>query len=75
LILLEDKRRTLELVQEAIASGARKNKACETICVSIKSLQRWDQTCNFDGRKGAGKKVPRKLTEEERQKVKDLACE
>jgi len=75
LISLEEKRRALDLTKEAIASGARKKKACETTGISIRSLQRWDRECNPDGRKGAAKKVPRKLTEEERQKVKDIACE
>ena len=75
MISLEEKRRALVLVQEATASGSRKEKACETIGVSIKSLQRWFQACTLDGRKGAEKRVPRKLTEEERQQVKATACE
>jgi putative transposase len=75
LISLEEKQQALELIKNAIASGARKEKACETIGIGIRALQRWDQVCNPDGRKGALKKVPRKLTEEERQKVKDTACE
>jgi transposase InsO family protein len=74
LISLDEKRRVLELIQEAAASGARKKKACEAIGISIKSLQRWNHSCTIDGRKGAEKKVPRKLTEKERQKVKDTAC-
>lgn len=73
--MLVEKHRALELIKEAIVAGARKEKACETIGISIRAFQRWDQSCNHDGRKGAKKKVPRKLTEEERQKVKDTACE
>ena len=75
LISLKEKSRAIELVEEAVASGAGRKKACKTIGISIRSLQRWDQVCNPDGRKGAEKKVPRKLTEEERKKVKDTACE
>ena len=75
MILLEEKHRARELVRDAMASGARKKQACEVLGISIRALQRWDQVCNPDGRKGALKKIPRKLTEEERQKVKDTACE
>lgn len=75
MIPFEEKKRTIELVKEATASGARKEKACETIGISIRSFQRWETTCKTDGRKGSIKRIPRKLTEEEVQKVKDTACE
>ena len=75
MILLEEKHRARELVQDAMASGARKKQACEVLGISIRALQRWEQACNPEGRKGAGKRVPRKLSEEERQKVKNTACE
>jgi len=75
LISLEEKSRALELVQEATDSGARKRKACEMIGISLRALQRWDKRCAPDCRKGAKRRVPRKLTEEERQKVKDTACD
>jgi putative transposase len=75
LISLEEKQRAHELVRVAMTSGARKKQACAVLGISIRALQRWEQACNPDGRKGAGKKVPRKLSEEERQKVKDTACE
>ncbi len=74
MILLDEKLHALELIKEAMASGARKKKACETIGISIRAFQRWGQSCNKDCRKGALKKVPRKLSEAERQQVKDTAC-
>lgn len=74
MISLEEKCRALGLIREAMASGARKKSACETLSISIRALQRWDRACSRDGRKGAGKSVPRKLSEEERQEVKDTAC-
>jgi transposase InsO family protein len=74
LIEIEEKRRVLELIKEAISSGARKRIACETMGISIRSFQRWDRSCARDCRKGAAKIVPRKLSDEERQKVKDTAC-
>lgn len=75
MISVEEKCRTRELIQEAAASGARKKKACDVIGISIRAVQRWERECNSDGRKGARKKVPRKLTEGERQQVRDIACE
>lgn len=72
--MLEEKQQALELVKEATAAGARKEKACETIGVSIRAFQRWDRRCTLDARKGAAKRIPRKLTEEERQMVIDTAC-
>ena len=75
MISLKEKHWVCELVRDAMTSGARKKQACEVLGISIRALQRWEQACNPDGRKGAGKRVPRKLSEEERQKVKDTACE
>jgi putative transposase len=75
LISLEEKHQVRALVRDAMISGARKKKACEVLGISIRALQRWEQACNPDGRKGAVKSIPRKLSEEEKQKVKDTACE
>ena len=75
MISLKEKHWVCELVRDAMTSGARKKQACEVLGISIRALQRWEQACNPDRRKGARKRVPRKLSEEERQKVKATACE
>ncbi len=36
-----DRRRALELDEEAIAQGARREKACELLGISARTYQRW----------------------------------
>ena len=64
------------LVDDAVASGARKVQACEVIGLSIRSYQRWQQNgvVIADKRPDAIRPEPKnKLTEEERQQVLDIA--
>lgn len=61
-------------IHEAVAGGARKSKACETIGLNIRTLQRWFRAGNLqvDQRPSADRSVPaNKLTEAERQAVLD----
>lgn len=48
--------------------------ACEMAGISIRTFQRWRRDSLEDKRKGAVKKVPRKLTDEEIERVKKTAC-
>jgi len=66
---------TIELINEAASSGVRKDKACAVLNISLRSLQRWEKENCADRRKGAVKNVPRKLSEAERQKIIDTACD
>lgn len=75
MITLDDKGCIMKLVKEAVVDGARKEMACETAGISIKTFQRWVNNCSADKRKGAVKSVPRKLSEAEKQKVIDTACD
>jgi putative transposase len=74
MISLEDKQHTLEIITEAVESGARKFMACNTLEVSTRTLQRWEQDCTADRRKGALKNVARKLSLEEVGELIDIAC-
>ncbi len=74
LIPLEEKRSTIEWIDEAVLSGARKRNACEITGISIRTYQRWQRECVGDKRKGAPKKIPRKLSAEEIERVKETAC-
>ena len=69
-----DRKKTIELVYEAVKNSARKTKVCEILELSIRTLQRWENGNIYDQRKGADKKVPKRLTGEERQKIIDIAC-
>jgi transposase InsO family protein len=66
----------LSLVDEAVRSGARYHKACEVIGLPARTLQRWrtqGPEGGEDGRHGATKTPHNKLSEEERQKILDVA--
>ncbi len=59
-------------INEAVDSGARKSKACETIGLEIRTLQRWFNSgeVKTDQRPGAYRPAPgNKLTMSERQEV------
>ncbi len=64
----------MNLVDEAVASGARKEKACEEIGLSIRTLQRWQENgdVSADKRPTASRPEPEnKLTEEEQRAILD----
>ena len=37
-----DRVHCMELIDEAVASGARKAKACEILGVSVRTVERWE---------------------------------
>ena len=62
----------MELVDEAIQSGARQHKACEILEISPRTLQRWkdERTPIADQRSTAARPEPRnKLTQEEKSLI------
>ena len=65
----------IELLNEAITSGAARPKACETLEISVRTYYRWKNETSGDKRKGAEKKIPRKLTPEEEQEIVNVSCE
>ena len=62
------------LLGEAKREGARLNKCCEVLDISLGTYQRWKSGSMTDKRKGAVKIIPRKLTEEEEQEIIDISC-
>ena len=56
------------LVEEAVAHGARLNRACEVLGLSARTLQRW-VTSDGDGRRGPNRAPANKLSDTERRKV------
>ena len=65
----------INLINEAHTNGARMEKACNTIGISVRTLQRWQQSGQVreDGRKVAGLiRTPKnKFSERERQAILD----
>jgi putative transposase len=64
----------VELIDEAVAGSARLFKACEVLEISLRTYYRWKSNPNGDLRKGAQKRVPRRLTDTERKEIMDIAC-
>jgi len=65
----------VELIDEAIDAGARQFKACEVLAISTRTFARWKLgEGSPDRRKGAPKRVPRKLSDAERDKIVCVAC-
>ncbi len=62
------------LIDEAVASGARKAQACALLGLTVRTVQRWlrDGELKVDGRANAVRPAPtNKLSDEERQRVID----
>jgi len=74
LISPEKRKIAVKLIIEANDSGARLWKACETLEISVSTFRRWRNGHYQDKRKGASKRVPRKLTPEEELQIINLCC-
>jgi putative transposase len=70
-----DRRLIVELIDEACISGARREKACAAIHISIRTLQRWTKggQVSLDQRPVVKRNSPpNKLSEDERSKILDV---
>jgi len=70
MISTPDRRHAIELIEQAVATGARQHKACEILEISSRTYQRWtqDKAVLSDGRPSAQRPVPaNKLSPEERE--------
>ena len=75
LISASNRIRAVELINEAVLSGARKQMACNEIDITIRTFQRWTTSggLKIDGRADAERAVPHnKLTAEERNQALEL---
>jgi putative transposase len=70
----DDKATSVELIKEALISGASLIKACEIIEISDRTYFRWEKEVSVDKRKGAPKNNPRKLTSAEEEELVRLCC-
>lgn len=68
---VEDRRRVLELIEEAVASGARQGAACQELGLDERTFQRWRQR-PADGRSGPKTVPPNTLTARQRRRVLDV---
>jgi len=75
---LDDRKRCIELVKEAVEAGARRKKACELLGISLRTLQRWElEPEREDQRQGPNKRPVIALSEAEKLlvvAVNDQGC-
>jgi len=72
--LKEGRQLLLQLVDEAVAAGARQSKACEQLALSERTLQRWRLDEQQEDRRKGPKTAPRnKLSPEEREALLSVA--
>lgn len=67
---MSDRQDTIEMIDEAVAGGARLSKACDVLGLSQRTIQRWRYNL-VDARKAAASKrqVANKLTDKERDQI------
>jgi len=64
----------LGLIDDAVRAGARQQKACEILGLSVRAVQRWRrQGGGEDRRRGPHSTPPNALSAEERQRVVEIA--
>lgn len=68
---VEDRRRVLDLIEEAVAAGARQEAACAELGLDARTVQRWRRQPE-DGRKGPKTTPPNALTAQQRRRVLDV---
>ena len=71
----QDRMRVLDLVNEAVAAGARLKQACAVLGVSARTVQRWTLDGGHDGRAEATRPPPSNaLSPAERERALALLC-
>ena len=70
----EDRQMAINLIEEAVADGARRFKACAVLEIDIRTLQRWKKALEeenrlADRRKAAARTPANKLSAEEREAI------
>lgn len=75
MISLAERGQVIELVDEACAAGARRERACAVLGVSVRTLQRWRQEDEVvaDRRLNSGREPANKLSDAERQQILAVA--
>ena len=75
MISAPDRRRAVELIDEAVSAGASTEKACKELEISLRTYQRWTQGdgVKSDARPQAARPAPaNKLSAEERQQIVEI---
>lgn len=75
MIALSERQQIVSWIEEAHAAGARRNRACTLLGISLRTLQRWQQSgeVSEDGRCTRAMIPANKLSDQERQAVLSVA--
>ena len=66
------KQMAITLIDEAVAAGARRHKACAVLGISARTLRRWRASGDLtDRRKGAPRRSPHALSSHEKRRIID----
>lgn len=72
----DDRQTAIELIEQAVKDGAGREKACEILGISVRTLQRWERPDGrTDGRRGPRQGPANRLTDEERERVISVATQ
>ena len=72
LTFFDIRRAYLELIDEAVRSGARKGQACETLGLSLRTVQRWERNGLGDKRSFRDWTPANKLSEEQMETLNEV---
>ena len=61
------------LIEEAVVSGTRRSRACHTVGLSVRTVERWRGAHPTDAREGPHSAPANKLTDGERENILALA--
>ena len=71
----EDKQDILDFIDFYVVLGIVHRKTlCKYLGISVRTIQRWRKNGTADKRKGSERKIPRKLTPEERRRIYQELC-
>jgi putative transposase len=70
LITPSDREKTLQLINDACLSGARKRMACELLNLSVRTIERWEKSHGIYDKRQTNNQIPsNKLSQEERDMI------
>ena len=70
-----DKQNILDFIDFYVVLGIVHQKTlCKYLGISVRTIQRWRKNGTADKRKGFERKIPRKLTTEERRRIYQELC-
>lgn len=71
---LEDRQTSMVLLGNAVSAGARRERACDVMGISLRTIERWEESPERPDQRRGPKTVPKnKLSEKECQKVLEIA--